>query len=256
MSYANNFHNVNGFVAMSGFGNTFICDSAIGDDKEIVFPEGYDNDSNLSFRVIFKNGHETVTDVNMTLNDTQGNQIPIVVNKYGNLIPLPTHDMDDGEGGVIYKSVQPNTILEMYYTSDYDGDNNPAYVIIGNPIVLSSETYMIYADGFDSKEYERNQNFLSPVAESFTFNTPAPYDGFVCVYNGNSGGGESRINIIRADGVEKIFTDELAGGGSMNITIGPISKGDKLIFVTPAYGTSNANIQYAVWYTLRDYTGR
>ena len=35
----------------------------------------------------------------------------------------------------------------MYYTSNYDGNNTPAFVIVGNPIVLSSDNYIIYADG-------------------------------------------------------------------------------------------------------------
>ena len=37
----------------------------------------------------------------------------------------------------------------MYYTSNYDGNNTPAFVIVGNPIVLSSNNYIIYADGKD-----------------------------------------------------------------------------------------------------------
>ena len=142
MGYINNIHNTEGYKVISGFGNTFVCDNAIDANKIITFPDGWNNDTNMSFKVIFKYGHNCADDqTHMTLNS-----IPIVINQYGTLIPLPIHEMDDS-GTTKYKSLQPNTILEMYYTNDYDGNNNPAYVVIGNPIVLSSADYTIYADG-------------------------------------------------------------------------------------------------------------
>ena len=89
----------------------------------------------MTFRVLFPNGHTGQS--NMTLNGKV-----VVVNKYGTLIPLPYHNISS-----TYKSLQANTVLEMYYTSNYDGNNTPAFVIVGNPIVLSSNNYIIYADG-------------------------------------------------------------------------------------------------------------
>lgn len=135
----------NDFYALSSFGNVLICSGGLTDAKTVTFPNGYNLDSNLSFKVVFPNGHNcNNASTNMTLND-----IPVVVNKYGTLIPLPIHTLREG-GSTVYKSVQPNTVLEMYYTSNYDGSNNPAFVVVGNPTVLSSANYTIYADGQSS----------------------------------------------------------------------------------------------------------
>ena len=167
MAYVNNIHNIEGYKIISGFGNTFVCDKAIDANKTITFPDGWDNDTNLSFKVIFKYGHICADDqTHMTLNS-----IPIVVNQYGILIPLPIHEMNDG-GPTVYKSLQPNTILEMYYTNDYDGNNNSAYVVIGNPIVLSSTDYTIYADGKVGEEP------IGAIKE--TLNTAASYGWLLC----------------------------------------------------------------------------
>ena len=145
MAYVNVINNISGNTPISGFGNMFICDDAKADDKTIVFSDGYSLDSNISFKVVFINGHEKLTSDNLTLNG-----VAVVSNRYGTLIPLPVHEMIEnieGTDTTVYKSLQGNTILELYYTNDYDGNNNPAFVVIGNPIVLSSPTYTIYADG-------------------------------------------------------------------------------------------------------------
>jgi hypothetical protein len=148
--YIDSINKNNEYNTLSAFGNIIICSDAISDDKTITFPVGYEysTDTNLSFKVLFKYGHNCVDDsTHMTLSPDGGvTEIPVVVNKYGVLIPLPIHTMDES-GTTVYKSLQANTILEMYYTSDYDGNNNPAFVVIGNPIVLSSDDYKIYADG-------------------------------------------------------------------------------------------------------------
>ena len=149
--YIDSINKNNAYNTLSAFGNIIICSDAISDDKTITFPVGYEysTDTNLSFKVLFKYGHNCVDDsTHMTLSPDGGvTEIPVVVNKYGVLIPLPIHTMDES-GTTVYKSLQANTILEMYYTSDYDGNDNPAFVVIGNPIVLSSDDYKIYADGY------------------------------------------------------------------------------------------------------------
>ncbi len=74
------------------------------------------------------------------------NGVAVVVNQNGTLVPIPHHAMTEG-GTTVYKVLQPHTVLDMYYTSNYDGKSTPAFIIIGNPIVLSSADYTIYADG-------------------------------------------------------------------------------------------------------------
>ena len=140
--YAEYFNTAEGYGLLGGFNSVFVCDDEISVAKQVDFPNGWDFDTNLSFKVLFKNGHNCAdASTPMTLNG-----VVVVVNKYGTLIPLPIHEMDNS-GTLIYKSLQPNTILEMYYTDNYDGADTPAYVVIGNPIVLSSTDYTIYANG-------------------------------------------------------------------------------------------------------------
>ena len=127
------------FLAVSGFGNVFICENASHDDKTITFPSGYNLELNISFKVVFVNGHSKANDSShMTLNN-----VPVVINRYGTLIPIPNHNIT----GTVYDTLQPYTTLEMYYTNNYDGNDNPAFVVVGNPVVLSSADYTIYADG-------------------------------------------------------------------------------------------------------------
>lgn len=146
--YMDSINSDNNFYALSSFGNVLICSDSISNPKTVTFPNGYNLDTNLAFKVVFVNGHNCVDDSTpMTLNG-----VPVVVNKFGTLIPLPIHEMDES-GTTVYKSVMPNCVLEMYYTSNYDGNNNPAFVVIGNPVVLSSTDYTIYADGKIGDEF-------------------------------------------------------------------------------------------------------
>ena len=139
-----NKNNSQTFNTLFAFNHTFINTQSIDTTKTITFPIGYDvtdltGQTNISFKVVFVNGHNCVdASTPMTLNG-----IAVVSNQNGILAPLPIYNMSG-----TYKSLQPNTCLEFYYTSDYDGDNTPAYVVIGNPVVLSSSDYTIYADGY------------------------------------------------------------------------------------------------------------
>lgn len=143
----NSINSNNTDYTLSSFGNIFISNNAIADPKTVTFPNGYNLDSNLAFKVVFTNGHAVDNDTtNMTLND-----IPVVVNRYGTLIPIPNHKLSDSS--TIYSTLQSNCVLEMYYTDNYDGNNNPAFVVVGNPVVLSSVDYTIYADGKIGDEF-------------------------------------------------------------------------------------------------------
>lgn len=101
-----------------------------------------------TIKVVFSNGHQagSASD-HMTLNVNNGlSPAPIVSNQNGTLDYLPIHELTEGT----YSVLQANTVLEMYYTeTGFSG--NPAWVIVGNPVVLSSSTYTIYANG--KKDY-------------------------------------------------------------------------------------------------------
>ena len=142
MSYINSINNDSTDYAINSFANLLTASGSASSAKTVTFPNGYDvtDGSTMTFRVLFSNGHTGQS--NMTLNGKV-----VVVNKYGTLIPLPYHNISS-----TYTSLQPNTILEMYYTSNYDGNNTSAFVIVGNPIVISSDNYVIYADGNNPNE--------------------------------------------------------------------------------------------------------
>lgn len=116
-----------------------------------TIPLGYTAESRLAFKVVFPAGHNDGTSSDgLTLNG-----IPVVSNQNGTLTPIPHHAMDDGNGGTVYKVLDANTVLELYYTADYDGNQNPAFVVVGNPLVLSSNTYSIYANGYSPELYNQ-----------------------------------------------------------------------------------------------------
>ena len=135
------FNVLNGKMAPPSYSPVLFASGAISESKTVVLPEGY-NAAPAAFKVVFPNGHNNTSNLGaLTLNG-----VAVVVNQNGTLVPIPHHVMTES-GSTVYKVLQPNTILEMYYTSNYDGQSTPAFVVIGNPVVLSSADYTIYADG-------------------------------------------------------------------------------------------------------------
>lgn len=136
--YINSINNNGADYTLSSFGNIIVCSNDINDVKTVTFPNGF-VDTNpepyLTFQVLFVNGHNCVDSTTyMTLNDYN-----VMVNKDGTLINLPIHKFTESSD-VVYKSLQANTILNLFF----DGTQ---FVVIGNPIVLSSTDYIIYANG-------------------------------------------------------------------------------------------------------------
>ena len=131
----------NGNMAPPSYSPVLFASGAISESKTVVLPEGY-NAAPAAFKVVFPNGHNDTSNLGaLTLNG-----VAVVVNQNGTLVPIPHHAMTENDA-TVYKVLQPNTILEMYYTANYDGQSTPAFVVIGNPIVLSSPSYTIYANG-------------------------------------------------------------------------------------------------------------
>lgn len=99
-----------------------------------------------TIKICFANGHEAAnsSDV-MTLNVNSNGPVPIVSNQNGTLANLPIHELTAGT----YSVLMANVTLEMYYTSN-GFNSNPAWVVIGNPVVLSGAGYTIYADGYST----------------------------------------------------------------------------------------------------------
>ena len=156
-------NNVGTDIALAGAGNLFTVSGSLGGTKSLTLSDGFINngapEANLIVPLLFPNGHNDLGP-SLYLEITVAgvtNPIPVVSNQNGTLLPIPHHEMIEG-GSTVYKVVDPNTILNVYYTADYDGNGTPAFVVVGNPLVLSSSTYSIYANGWnDTDEYSTNE---------------------------------------------------------------------------------------------------
>lgn len=242
--FAENFNTAEGYGLYGGFNSVFVCDDGISVAKQVDFPNGWTDDTNLSFKVLFKNGHNCAdASTPMTLNG-----VAVVVNKYGTLIPLPIHEMDDG-GTPIYKSLQPNTILEMYYTDNYDGADTPACVIIGNPIVLSSTDYTIYADGYEEEHifkpslttFDKIVDYNGTSGYNNTITHTVQKAGFYLLSGQAYSGGNHNV-IMKINDNEIYYGTTYSGGtGIANTTCMPLNVGDEIsIHVYNPDGTGNS----------------
>lgn len=92
----------------------------------------------LYLKVVFTSAisaSDAVTPLEITYN---GDSVPVKVMKAGVASDILAHEISSG----VYSYLQPMTSFEMVYD-----DTNDYFVIVGNPIVLSSTDYTIYADG-------------------------------------------------------------------------------------------------------------
>ena len=152
MAYIDTLNKNSTDYALSAFGNVFVNTESASSAKTIDYSNrGFNEstDSNLVVKVVFTNGQTSSdTSTNMTLNGH-----PILVNQYETLIPIPVNTVTEG-GSTVYRTLQANTTLEMYYTKSVSGYSSGAYVVVGNPVVISNSDYTIYADGH--KEYSKH----------------------------------------------------------------------------------------------------
>lgn len=144
--------------------------------KTITLPANSPYDGQ-TFKLVFKNGHNCANaSTPMTLNGK-----PVLVNVNGTLSALPIHTMTEG-GETVYKSLQANTVLDIYYNANYNGNNNDAFVVIGNPVVLSSASYTIYADGYT---YEKKRSILKWNATPGNYPTNVNFIDFIAPLDGS-----------------------------------------------------------------------
>ena len=115
------------------FTNIFICTSAVKAAKTITFPASYNLDSNIGFKVVFVNGHDCGSATyNFTLNGK-----PVKMNNNGTYQNLPVV-----QSGTTYYSIQAGTVLDLYYDA-----NQSAFIVVGNPVIMSNSTEKVLADG-------------------------------------------------------------------------------------------------------------
>lgn len=141
-----------------------IASGTVGQQKTVTLPSGYEVERQ-ALKVVFPVGHAMSTDTAMTLNGTV-----VVANKNGTLTPLARHQLTAGT----YSVLQANTVLDLYYTADYDGNSTPAWVVIGNPVVLSSAAYTIFADGLKRVDTIQDGN-MGMVTSNAVWNNSVKY---------------------------------------------------------------------------------
>lgn len=115
--------------------------------------------SGASIKIMFTSditGSNTSTVLSLTYNGTAYN---VKVGKNGALSNFVASEVSTG----VYKYVQAYTTLELAF----DGSQ---FIIIGNPVVLSSADYTIYADGKSSVNKTNIQITPSIQASGFAFN--------------------------------------------------------------------------------------
>lgn len=103
----------------------------------------------LYIKVIFTSAisaSDTVTPLEINYN---GDSVPVKVMKSGVASDILAHEISSG----VYSYLQAMVTFEMVYSSA-----ETAFILVGNPIVLSSTDYTIYADGnFDYNAYSTNE---------------------------------------------------------------------------------------------------
>ena len=68
----------------------------------------------------------------------KGTSYPVKITKGGTLQSIYAHNISSG----VYRYIQAYTTIEVIYNS-----SNSCFIVVGNPVVLSSDDYTIYADG-------------------------------------------------------------------------------------------------------------
>lgn len=231
----------------------------ISTTKNITLPANCPYDGQ-TIKVVFTNGHQagSASD-HMTLNVNNGlSPAPIVSNQNGTLDYLPIHELTAGT----YSVLQANTVLEMYYTeTGFSG--NPAFVVVGNPLVLSSADYSIYANGYTdyfnyyntgTVVYNYNNDVTIP-QDGYTFSheETVPSDGFYllrCSVNNKS------ETLVSSNNTKITMGSLLLLSISAYVTWGPLSdtiviplkKGTKLNFVTQfTQGWAGKSIYYGFY---------
>ena len=145
----------------------------------------------------------------------------------GLIQPLPRHQMTIDANNRYY-AITANTVLEMYYDSSLDSGNG-AWVIVGNPIVMSASNYTVYANGL----IEQWGNTGSHSAGNVTVN-------FYVNFNTNSS--------ISINGTANMNADALTNAQVKSFTVSSC-----LFYVKIAYSTSTEASDVPVLWSASGY---
>jgi hypothetical protein len=184
------------------------------------------NDSSIKVMftadILDTNATGGITPLTITYN---GVSIPVKASKNGSLVDLLAYEVQTN----VWKYLQAYTSFELIYQSDYDGQGNSAFIILENPIVLSSDDYTIYANGYIDchiARYYVNGNTNIKINLKTVFNSWNNILTISVVYNDYL-----LIEALRGDA--QSFTNPIIHGGSTSITFS-ITNGILTISSLPA----------------------
>ena len=171
MAYVSEVNKSSGIYSISGFNNLYVNTEASNILSRTVAFDSYSStqypDENLVFKILFTNGVINSNDSDLTLNGKN-----IYVNIDGTLTKLKRYNFDSN-----YITLQANTILDLYYSSDNDGK----FIVVGNPVIYSDDDFVIYADGTVEHEYFEA---IAPTGELSTTSATLNITGYGSIQDG------------------------------------------------------------------------
>ncbi len=179
--------------------------------------------ANMSIKFFFTTtmtGTDTTTGMKISYN---GTAIDLKAVKNGTLVDLLAHEVAASD----YRYIQAYTTIEVIYNGGY-------FVVVGNPVVLSSSDYTIYADGqktYPTPQLEAFENITIGVGSANA--TIIQKAGFLYLYWGATG----TDHVIFING---IGLTEWEGRGSNCFAV---SKGDT-VYQTSTSGLQASKIRY------------
>lgn len=181
-------------------------------------------------------GTDTSTGLSLTYN---GSSIPVKAAKDGSLVDFKAYEVSSG----VYKYLQAYTTLELVYDSA-----NSRFVIVGNPVVISTSDFLVYSNGFFKSLKEDVLSEWENI--DFPLNTEVTmlYDGVVVV--GRNGSYSSMIKVIRGNSEMEYGGTSSINGVLQTLEI-TVQKGD--ILKTTHNGWDFHKVAY---YKNRDYSNR
>lgn len=217
MGYVNSVTKGSTNYAFNGGSQFIVCDGGNYNELQYTFanPTGFavtDSDFNksITYRFLFQNcwfstsSTATVTLGGKKIMSVQPDLTNSSINPASNglIKPLPRHQMTI-DGSNRYYAITANTVLEMYYDSSLDS-NNGAWVIVGNPIVMSASNYTVYANGLIEQ-----QGIVDASSTNTTVTFPISYTTKYFPYFGYQSDNSNSVN-HRALGVYDLYNTTLS----------------------------------------------
>ena len=196
--------------------------------------------ANTTMQVMFSANIAGVDGTTQLVVTYNGTQIPVKAHKGGQLIPVYAKEI----AASTFRYIDAYTTLQLFY----DGTN---FVIVGNPLLLSSDTYSIYANGYNDFVNNCELSDFEDITISTSASSPTemPYDGYIYL------SGSTDTNV----GVSRLYVNDIkvaqfeSSGWVSNYLYTNFKKGDKIYTSGWRSLTTPQKVRY---YKKRDYSNR